>query len=67
MSEVTNVVVLSDYRATKRRAAAGPAASVGELFVSACFTDAFSWIEAMGEAADLFLVPGPSGIDDLPV
>ena len=64
---MTNVVVLSDYRAAKRRAAQGPAVAVGELFVGAGLMVSIAWLEAMQAQSELFLVPWPGGVDDLPV
>ena len=65
---MTNVVVLSDYRAAKRRAAQGPQELAGAVLLGAgLIMVSIAWLEAMQAQSELFLVPWPGGIDDLPV
>jgi len=64
---MTNVVKLSDYRAAKRRAAQGPQELAGAFLLGAGLMVSIAWLEAMQAQSELFLVPWPGGVDDLPV
>jgi hypothetical protein len=62
------LIVLAEHREAKRRRAAKRAAAVScEVLVQTGFLAAFAWLNAMEDAAELFLVPWPGGIDDLPI
>lgn len=60
------IIVLSDHRAAKARQAPKRAAlRSGELYVGVTYLAALAWVSAMEDAAALFMVPWPGGIDDL--
>ena len=65
------LIVLADYKVAKRlasrRAVKRAALASGEFFVGASFLAALAWVNACEDAAELFMVPWPGGIDDLPV
>jgi hypothetical protein len=60
------IIVLSDHRAARARQAAKSASiSSCEVLMQTGFLSAFAWLNAMDDAAKLWLVPWPGGIDDL--
>ncbi len=60
------IIVLSDHRAAKARQAANQAAVAScEVLMQTGFLSAFAWLNACEDAAALWMVPWPGGIDDL--
>ncbi len=49
----------------ERASAKSSAATAGEFYAGVSFMAALAWVQAMEDAAKLWLVPWPGGIDDL--